>query len=235
MRDEPEEPIDSAGNGDAGTLADGGWRGRLNQTYAGRPLAVYLVLLAGAATLAVLLGIVWITATGGGSEDRPICTAISAPEARDAILAGGVDRINVLVDKNDPKQTLTGIVLDMKDATCRQSPQGADVRSDLFMIVGAAEFFNNFADRDVSVHYQEQSVEPILLVTSTPTPEPTLPPTETIEPTVPATMPPTSFPSPTLGSPTAAAPPLTATPPAAPDAPTSSMSPTAAATSTAGG
>jgi hypothetical protein len=36
-------------------------RSRMNERLAGRPLTVYLVLFAGAATLLLLLGVVWIS------------------------------------------------------------------------------------------------------------------------------------------------------------------------------
>jgi hypothetical protein len=157
---------------------------------------VYLVLFAGAATLLGLLAVVWISATGGGSDERPICTDIAAAEARDAILGGKVERVSVLVDRDRPLQSLTGLVLDFTDGTCHQSDQGADFRNDLYMVLGVVEHYNNFADRKVRIHYQQQEIEPPLLATSTPTPTATLPPTATLEPSA------TPEPSPTSPPPT---------------------------------
>jgi hypothetical protein len=176
--------------------------GRLGQTFAGRPLMVYLVLFAGAGTLLALLAVVWMSATGGGSDERPICTSITAAEARDAILGGKVDRINVLVDRDRPLQSLTGLVLELADGTCRQSDQGADFRNDLYMILGVTEHYNNFADRKVRIHYQQQQIQSDLLMTSTPTPTATSEATATLEPTAtvepsPTAPPPTPEPSPT--------------------------------------
>ncbi len=187
------------GLGEAGIESADRSTGRLGQSFAGRPLMVYLVLIAGAGTLLGLLAIVWMSATGGGSDERPICTSITADEARDAILGGKVDRINVLVDRDRPLQSLTGLVLEFTDGTCRQSEQGADFRNDLYMILGVTEHYNNFADRKVRIHYQQQQIQPDLLTTSTPTPTATSEPTATLEPTA------TVEPSPTMPEPTATA------------------------------
>jgi hypothetical protein len=154
-------------------------RQRISQSIGNRPIMVYLVLFAGAATLLLLLAIVWISATGGGSDERPICTSITTGEAEQAILGGQVERMNVLVDRDEPLNSLTGIVLEMTDGTCRQPAQGADVRNDLYLLLGVVEHYNNFGDQRVRVHYQRQEIQPELLSTSTPTLEPTLPPTET--------------------------------------------------------
>jgi hypothetical protein len=160
-------------------------RQRFSQTVGNRPIMVYLVLVAGAATLVLLLAIVWISATGGGPDERPICTAISTSEAEQAILGGQVSRINVLVDRDEPLQTLSGIVLEMTDGACRQPAQGADARNDLYQLLGVVELYNNFGEQRIRVHYQRQEIQAELLVTSTPTPAATMPITET--PTVVAT------------------------------------------------
>jgi hypothetical protein len=154
-------------------------KARVGGVFAGRPLAVYLVLLAGAATLVILLIIVWISATGNSNEERPICTTIATNDARNAILNGQVERIDILVDADNPANTLTGINLDFDDGSCRSTVQGADVRNDLYLVLGAAEFYNNFAENRVRIHYQKQAIQPELLSTSTPTPTATSPVTET--------------------------------------------------------
>jgi hypothetical protein len=169
---EPEYPVDRL-------------RQRFSQSFGNRPIMVYLVLVAGAATLVLLLAIVWISATGGGSDERPICTAISTDEAEQVILGGQVERIKVLVDRDEPLQTLTGIVLELSDGTCRQPAQGADARNDLYRLLGVVEHYNNFGDQRIRVHYQRQEIQPELLSTSTPTETPTAPVTET--PTVEST------------------------------------------------
>lgn len=170
-------------------------RQRVSQSFGNRPIMVYFVLIAGAATLILLLAIVWISATGGGTDERPICTSITTQEAEQAILGGQVSRINVLVDRDDPLQTLSGIVLEMSDKTCRQPAQGADVRNDLYLLLGVVEHYNSFGEQRIRVHYQRQEIQAELLVTSTPTPAPTLPPTET--PTAAATETVMPSPSPT--------------------------------------
>lgn len=182
-------------------------RRRIASSTGNRPMVVYLVLVAGAATLLLLLVIVWISATGGGVEERPICTAITTSDAEAAILAGQVERIKVLVDRDSPLETLTGIVLELTDGTCRQPAQGADVRNDLFQILGVVEHYNNFGAQRVRVLYQRQEIQDELLSTATFTPLPTAPVTETATPT--ATLPPPSTSTP---EPTATDPPPTRTP-----------------------
>lgn len=177
---------------DSGEL-EPGLRDRVNQTLGGRPLMVYLVLFAGAATLVLLLAIVWVSATGSGNDERPICTSATAAEAQQLVLAGQVDRINVLVDREQPLDSLTGIVFELTDGTCRNSAQGADIRNDLYAILGVVGLYNNFGESRVRVHYQRQELDPSLLVTSTPTSEPTLVPTET--PTIEPTLEPTALPT----------------------------------------
>jgi len=183
---------------------------RVNQSLAGRPLTVYLVLFAGAATLLLLLAVVWISATGGGDDpDQQICTEIAPADARAAILAGQVDRVNILLDTDDPTQTLTGIQLRFADDSCRQTPQGAEIREQLLAVIGAVSLYNNYADTTIRIHFQTQDIESELLATTTPTPEATA--TDTPVPTAtealaspeppPATSTPTTVPP--TGTPTA--------------------------------
>ena len=101
-------------------------RSRLNESLGGRPLTVYLVLFAGAATLLLLLAVVWISAQGGGDKDELICTEIAPADARAAVFGGQVQRINILVDKDDPMQSLTGVQLRFTMARAgkrRKAPQ----------------------------------------------------------------------------------------------------------------
>ncbi len=183
-------------------------RARIGGVLAGRPLAVYLVLIAGAATLIILLVIVWFSATGGTNETRPICTTISVPDARSAVLAGHVQRVWVLVDADRPADTLTGINLDLDDGSCRATIQGADHRDELYLVLGAVTYYNNYAENRVRIQYQKQTIQPELLSTSTATSIATLPPTETESPTAsPKAVETTTFtPGPTRGPETPTAP-----------------------------
>jgi hypothetical protein len=171
-------------------------RSRLNESLGGRPLTVYLVLFAGAATLLLLLAVVWISAQGGGEKDELICTEVSPADARAAVLSGQVQRINILVDKDDPMQSLTGVQLRFSDGSCRQTPQGAALRDELFSIIGAVNLFNEYSDSSIRIHYQSQDIQLELLITPTPTTisTETPSPTVTTEPT--ATSEPTATPSP---------------------------------------
>jgi hypothetical protein len=177
-------------------------RRRLQTRFGGRPLMVYLVLFAGAAVLLLLLGIVWLSATGGGGEERPPCFDISADEARQAILAGSVDRIEIFVDRNQFDLGPSVVRLDLSDDTCRELPKGADNALAAYQIVGVAEVYNNTHGERIRLTYHRTDVLPEFLVTSTPTP--TITPTPTETPTS------TGVPTATPGSPTAADAPTTA-------------------------
>jgi hypothetical protein len=203
-------------------------RTRLNESLAGRPLTVYLVLFAGAATLLLLLGVVWISAQGGGDKDELICTEIAPTDARAAVFGGQVQRINILVDKNDPLNSLTGLQLRFNDGTCRQTPQGAAMRNELLGIIGAVDIYNKYSDASIRIHYQTQNIELELLIT----PTPTTVPTETSTP-APATATPTELP-PTVTA-THTPPPATATTTATERATPSPVAPTATAESTQAG
>jgi len=149
-------------------------RRRLGRRMGGRPLMVYIVLFAGAATLLLLLAVVWISATNNDGDEAEICTEIAPAEAQASILDGQVRRIRVLVDQDQPVETLTGIVLEFADDACRQTPQGADTRADLFRVLGAVELYNHFNEEGgVKITYTQQDIQRELLATSTPTPLPT--------------------------------------------------------------
>ena len=198
-------------------------RTRLNESLAGRPLTVYLVLFAGAATLLLLLAVVWISAQGGGDKDELICTEITPGDARAAVFSGQVQRINILVDKDDPLNSLTGLQLRLNDGTCRQTPQGAALRTELLGIIGAVDIYNKYSDASIRIHYQTQNIELELLITPTPTTVPTetstpAPPTET-----PTQLPPTATHTP---------PPATATATATERVTPSPVAPTATAEAT---
>ena len=146
-------------------------KGRLGRRMGGRPLMVYVVLFAGAATLLLLLAVVWISATNNDDDDAEICTQVAPLEAQSAILDGQVRRIRVLVDQDQPVETLTGIVLEFVNDACRQTPQGADIRTELFGVLGAVELYNQFNEEGgVKITYTQQNIQRELLATSTPLP-----------------------------------------------------------------
>ena len=146
-------------------------RRRLGRRMGGRPLMVYIVLFAGAATLLLLLAVVWISATNNDGDEAEICTEIAPAEAQASILDGQVRRIRVLVDQDQPVETLTGIVLEFLDDACRQTPQGADTRAELFRVLGAVELYNHFNEEGgVKITYTQQDIQRELLATSTPVP-----------------------------------------------------------------
>ena len=146
-------------------------KGRLGRRMGGRPLMVYVVLFAGAATLLLLLAVVWISATNNDGDDAEICTEIAPLEAQAEILDGQVRRIRVLVDPDQPVETLTGIVLEFVNDACRQTPQGADIRTELFSVLGAVELYNQFNEEGgVRITYTQQDIQRELLATSTPVP-----------------------------------------------------------------
>ena len=169
---------------------------RVGRRTKGRPLMAYLVLFAAAATLLLLLGVVWISSRGGGPGDALICTEISPDDAQTAILSGGVREIKILVDRDRPLEGLTGVVLELRSDVCRQTPQGAGIRNDLYRVIGTVELYNTFAEEPIQVQYQRQEIAVELLWTQTPTPSPT------VEPTMTAT-PPAETPTETPADPTA--------------------------------
>lgn len=147
----------------------------LDRRIGGRPLMVYLVLFAGAATLFLLLIIVWISATGGGEGEQPICLDIAKDEAISQVYAGSVKRVNVLIDEANPTLGPFALQLDMSDGSCRKLPQGVGNQSGMLEVLGAVEFSNTIGDQRVRTNYQRKQVPPELMQTSTPTVEPTAP------------------------------------------------------------
>jgi hypothetical protein len=190
---------------DEGSDASGASRNRLEQALGGRPLMVYLVLFAGAGALLVLLMIVWISATGGGEEERPICLDISAADAQAAILAGEVSRVDIVVDREHPDVGPTAVQLELTDQSCRRlAPTGADNRDAAYQVVGVVYVYNSTGEQRISIHTKREDVPNEFLVTSTPVPTETA----TLEPTVPLTNTPIPPPTATVPPPpTGTAPP----------------------------
>ncbi|MGD9714472.1 MAG: hypothetical protein AB7V46_20790 [Thermomicrobiales bacterium] len=172
---------------------------------------VYLALAAGAAVLVVLLLIVWISSRDDGSNELPLCLDISGPAASDAVLAGRVSTIDVLIDEDRPLEGLSAIQLRMIDGECRRLPEGADNRDVLYQVLGAAALYNEAGEKRVDVRYLRQDVPAALLSTSTPEPSPTSEsiPTPTVSSTPRPSVTPTSEPAATAT--TAPSPAATAT------------------------
>ncbi|MFL5762287.1 MAG: hypothetical protein ACJ789_21515 [Thermomicrobiales bacterium] len=165
---------------------------RLEQALGGRPLIVYLVLFAGAGALLVLLMIVWISATGGGEEERPICLDISAADAQAAILAGKVSRVDIVVDRQHPDVGPTAVQLELSDQSCRRlAPTGADNRDAAYQVVGVVYVYNSTGEQRIRIHTKREDVPNQFLVTSTAVPTET----PTLAPTVVPTETPTSLPT----------------------------------------
>ena len=195
---------------------------RLEKRVGGRPLMVYLVLLGGIASLALLVVVVWISATADKPVATQICLDISGPDAIDAIEAGEVARVDVLVDRLQPSIGPAAIQLIYIDDSCRKLPQGVDYRHTLLEVLGAVEFFNANGDQRVRIDYLREDVPANLLSTSTATPTstPTPMPTATQAPPTATPVPPTATPLPPTSTATATAVPPTATPTSKPSVPT---------------
>jgi hypothetical protein len=190
----------------------------------GKPALIYGTLAAGALVLLLLLMIVWLSTRDDGSKVK-LCLDASVAQAQQAIIDGGVRRIDVLIDDQQPLQGLTAIQLELADGECRKLPEGADNRPGLLQILGLVELYNQEADGNIHVEYQREAIPAELLMTSTPIPS-EVPPTREASPSsgtpvpVPASRTPTATPEPSLTP--------TETPP--PASPTASPSTTTSAT-----
>lgn len=186
--------------------------GFLDRRVGGRPLIVYLALAAGMAVLGLLLVVVWMSATNGGETQQPPCLDITPIEAEQAILAGEVEQVDVLVDKTDPVDSLTLIQAKMTDGSCRKLPEGADNRDALYMVLGVVTHVNETSDQHVRINYITQEVPGNLLATSTATPTQTAVPTESPLPSATPEASLTAAPSATRVPPTATRVPPTVAP-----------------------
>ena len=181
----------------------------------GKPVLIYATLIAGALALLLLLMIVWLSTRNDGSQVT-LCLDTSVADAQQAIIDGGVRRIDVLIDAEQPMEGLTAIQLELEDSECRRLPEGADNRAALLQILGLVELYNQEGDGNMRVEYQREIIPPNLLVTSTPVPSET-PPTAQASPIPGTPIPvlptatPTSTPVPTR----TATPAATKTPPPA--------------------
>lgn len=147
----------------------------------GKPVLIYGTLIAGAIALLLLLMVVWLS-TRKESSQVNLCLDTSLVAAQQAIVDGGVRRIDVLIDTDQPVQGLTAIQLELEDGECRKLPEGADNRAALLQILGLVELYNQEGGGNVLVEYQRESVPANLLMTSTPVPSEIVP-TEAASPT----------------------------------------------------
>ena len=202
MRDGNDGQFNDPADFDSGDSPMGS-RARFEQALGGRPLMVYLVLFAGAGALLVLLMVVWISATGGGDEETPICLDITSADAQTAILAGEVQRVDIVVDRENPESGPTAVQLEMTDKSCRRLPTGADNSNDAYQVIGVVYVYNSTGDQRIRIHTKREDVPAEFLVTSTPIPTetatlaPTIPPTDTPIPTVTVPLPTATVPPPT--------------------------------------
>jgi hypothetical protein len=171
---EPEETSDEAASESASPESPDGPK---------RPTLVYAALAAGAAVLVILLLIVWLSSRDDDGGDQPLCLDIAVNDASEEILSGGVERIDVLVDGDQPLDGLTAIQLRMENGECRRLPEGADSRDQLYQILGVTSLYNEEGENRVDVNWMRQDVPAALLATSTPIPSETPVPTETSVPT----------------------------------------------------
>jgi hypothetical protein len=186
----------------------------MQRRFEGKPVLIYGTLIAGAAVLLLLLMVVWLSTRESGSKVN-LCLDANLSEAQTAILDGGVRRVDVLIDAEDPMQGLTAIQLELEDGECRKLPEGADNRGQLLQVLGLIELYNQEGDGNIRVEYQREDVPANLLLTSTPIP--TITPTST----APAS-PSAGTPVPVLGSSPTPSPTAISTP-----SPTHTPSPTA--------
>ncbi len=184
-------------------------RARLERLLGGRPLTVYGVLAAGAGVLLVLLLIIWITAGGGGGDDKaPPCFALDGATARDAVLNGEVERVDVTYARDQPEFGPALLRLEKIDGTCISLEQGAKGLEGAYQVIGAIAYYNEVTElQRVRVDYDAVDVPAAILALPTPTPapvsptEPVLPASPTAAPTATAPAPPPPA-SPETGSPT---------------------------------
>ena len=151
----------------------GHWmRDRLEQEVGGRPLILYLLVAAGLAVLVLLAIIIWVSARGDGRSAQAICLDIDPQEAINQVLAGNVNAVYVIVDTSHPELGPAALQLEMKDNTCRITPQGVDNRDSMLQVLGAVEYSNTIGESRIRSEYRRESVPAELMATTTPTVDP---------------------------------------------------------------
>lgn len=223
---EQAEPA-SAASGDGGSgRGRGRVRGQNADSASNRSRSLYAVLGIGVASLLVLLGIIYFSATKRDNPEQPICTAVATDAAEQAILAGEVHRIVVNYDNqiDSPTDSQWGPVLarvDYVDGSCGNLPQGLVAKDEMARILGTAYMYNQVTtETQVEIVLRgTDALNPALLLlpTATPTETPFASPTPAtpIVIVVTATPEPTSTPTETpteTSSPTATETPESGTP-----------------------
>lgn len=254
----PSDDPDAASSSVVESTADepvpaepGAGRGQAAQGDGNRSRSLYAVLGIGVASLLVLLGIIYFSATKRENPEQPICTAVTTDAAETAILAGEVHRIVVNYDNKveSPTDAQWGPVLarvDFVDGSCGNLPQGIVAKDEMARILGTAYMYNHVTtETQVEIVLRgTDTLNPSLLVlpTATPTQTPVVTPTPAtpaspiiivVTATPEPTAPPTSTPTPTETP--AASPSPERTEPATPDdgTPAADGTPRSSATRTA--
>lgn len=150
------------------------WRDRLEQRIGGRPLILYLVIVAGVGALLLLLVIIIVSATKDDSNNQSTCLDISPHDAVSEIFAGNVEKATITIDNEQSQLGPVAIKIEFKDnGGCRSLPQGVDNRDGMLQILGAIEYANSINGQKVRTEYDREDVPVELLSTATPTPSPT--------------------------------------------------------------
>ena len=187
---------------------------RMRRRFGGRPIAVYGVLAAGGAVLLILLLIVWFSAGDDDADDVPICINAGSSDVVQDVKDGEVEKIEIaslprsddgLEDDSVPPTLLK---VNLNDGTCLNlQPQGPTGELDMYMVLGAVEWFNrNTEQRRIETEFIESdNIRPEILATITPVPTASVPVTETpVPPATPVvetpvpTETPTATPEPTV-------------------------------------
>jgi hypothetical protein len=228
--------MQDAGNRNEDAASQDERRGRLDRVLGGRPLSVFVILLAGIGVLAVLLAIVYLTGRGsGGGEPTLTCLPVALSEAQTDISQSMVERMNVVTEQNKPEKGPLAVTLHLNDGNCRELPKGVPAQPDLYAIIGFVTVFNESraGEQRIRLDWEQQpNIPPALLATATPTPTVTPPPTATPPPTV-TPLPPTATPVPPTPTPVPPTPTATPRPPTPTPMtkPAGAVSPTATAAS----
>lgn len=153
-----------------------------------RPRSVYAVLAVGVVALLSLLLIIYFS-SDRDTPETPICTTVSAGNAREAVLEGRITRITLAYDDavTPPSAQNWGPVLarlDYTDGQCANLPQGITNQDDIYLLLGAITVFNDITENtQVEIRYDRSTeLQPGLFVTPTVPPTPTPEATETPEP-----------------------------------------------------
>lgn len=181
--DEAREPAAEEGH------TGGGETGRPGRGMSHRSRSAYIVLAVGVVALLSLLLIIYFSSDRHPPE-QPICTTVSAADARQAVLEGRISRITLAYDDmvTPPSAPDWGPVLarlDYTDGQCANLPQGIMNQNDIYTLLGAITVFNDITESaQVEIRYDRQTdLSPSLYATPAPSPTQTPIPTATSEPT----------------------------------------------------